>query len=34
MAKIYKNAAELVGNTPLLEVGNLEKELEIGRAHV
>ena len=25
MAKIYKNAAELVGNTPLLEVGNLEK---------
>ena len=27
MAKIYKNAAELVGNTPLLEVGNLEKEL-------
>lgn len=27
MAKIYKNAAELVGNTPLLEVGNLEKSL-------
>ena len=27
MANIYKNAAELVGNTPLLEVGNLEKEL-------
>ena len=27
MAKIYKNAAELVGNTPLLEVVNLEKEL-------
>ena len=27
MAKIYKNAAELVGNTPLLEVGNIEKEL-------
>ena len=27
MAKIYKNAAELVGNTPLLEIGNLEKEL-------
>ena len=25
MAKIYKNAAELVGNTPLLEVGNIEK---------
>ena len=30
MGKIYKNAAELVGNTPLLEVGNIEKEL--GRA--
>ena len=27
MAKIYKNAAELVGNTPLLEVGNIEKKL-------
>ena len=27
MAKIYKNAAELVGNTPLLEVGNIEKDL-------
>lgn len=27
MAKIYKNAAELVGNTPLLEVGNIEKNL-------
>ena len=27
MAKIYKNAAELVGNTPLLEVGKREKEL-------
>ena len=27
MGKIYKNAAELVGNTPLLEVGNIEKEL-------
>ena len=25
MAKIYKNAAELVGNTPLLEVGNIGK---------
>ena len=25
MGKIYKNAAELVGNTPLLEVGNIEK---------
>ena len=27
MGKIYKNAAELVGNTPLLEVGNVEKNL-------
>ena len=27
MAKIYKNAAELVGNTALLEVGNIEKNL-------
>ena len=27
MGKIYKNAAELVGNTPLLEVVNIEKEL-------
>lgn len=27
MAKIYKSAAELIGNTPLLEVGNIEKEL-------
>lgn len=27
MGKIYKNAAELVGNTPLLEVGNIEKDL-------
>ncbi len=27
MGKIYKNGAELVGNTPLLEVGNIEKDL-------
>lgn len=27
MAKIYKSAVELIGNTPLLEVGNIEKEL-------
>lgn len=27
MAKIYKSAAELIGNTPLLEVRNIEKEL-------
>lgn len=27
MSKIYKAAAELVGRTPLLEIGNVEKEL-------
>ena len=27
MGKIYKNAAELVGNTPLVEVKNIEEEL-------
>ena len=27
MSKIYKGAAELIGNTPLLEVTNIEKEL-------
>lgn len=27
MSKIYKGAAELIGNTPLVEVVNLEKEL-------
>lgn len=27
MAKIYKSAVELIGNTPLFEVGNIEKEL-------
>ena len=27
MANIYKSAAELIGNTPLLEVTNIEKEL-------
>lgn len=29
MSKIYKNAAELIGNTPLLEVTNLEKSNEL-----
>ena len=29
MAKIYKNAAELIGNTPLVEVTNIEKELNL-----
>lgn len=28
MAKIYKGAAELIGNTPLVEVSNAKKELE------
>lgn len=27
MSKIYKNASELIGNTPLVEVTNIEKEL-------
>ncbi|MBQ8078219.1 MAG: cysteine synthase A [Eubacterium sp.] len=27
MSKVYKNAAELIGNTPLVEVTNIEKEL-------
>jgi cysteine synthase A len=27
MTKIYKNAAELIGSTPLLEAGNLKREL-------
>ena len=27
MSKIYKSAAELIGNTPLVEVTNIEKEL-------
>lgn len=29
MAHIYKNATELIGKTPLLEVTNLEKDLEL-----
>lgn len=29
MGKIYKNASELVGNTPLLEVSNIEKDLNL-----
>ena len=27
MAKIYKGATELIGNTPLVEVVNIEKQL-------
>ena len=27
MSKIYKGAIELIGNTPLVEVVNIEKEL-------
>ena len=27
MKKIYKNASELIGNTPLVEIANIEKEL-------
>lgn len=29
MAKIYKSATDLIGNTPLLEVSNIEKELKL-----
>lgn len=29
MAKIYNNAAELIGSTPLVEVKNIEKELNL-----
>ncbi len=29
MAKIYKGAIELIGNTPLVEVVNIEKELDL-----
>lgn len=29
MEKIYKNVTELVGRTPLLEVGNMEKQLNL-----
>lgn len=30
MGKIYKSALELIGDTPLVEVTNIEKELELG----
>ena len=29
MSKIYQGAVELIGNTPLVEVINLEKEQEL-----
>ncbi len=29
MAKIYKNASEFIGNTPLMEASNLEKTLDL-----
>ena len=29
MANIYKGALELIGNTPLMEAANVEKELEL-----
>ena len=29
MAQIYKGAAEIIGNTPLMEVSNIEKELSL-----
>lgn len=30
MGKVYKNVSQLVGNTPLLELVNIEKELDLG----
>ena len=29
MSKIYKGAIELIGNTPLVEIVNIEKELDL-----
>ena len=29
MSQVYKNASELIGNTPLVEVTNIEKELDL-----
>ncbi|EJW94433.1 cysteine synthase A, partial [gut metagenome] len=29
MSKIYKSTMELIGNTPLVEVSNLERELNL-----
>lgn len=29
MSKIYKNTTELIGNTPLVEITNIEKELDL-----
>ena len=34
MSKIYTSADQLIGKTPLLELTHIEKEEEIGRAHV
>lgn len=30
MSKIYNNTLELIGNTPLVELSNIEKELDLG----
>ena len=27
MSRVYKSSSELIGNTPLVEVSNIEKEL-------
>lgn len=29
MSKIYKNVAELIGKTPIVEVTNIEKKLDL-----
>lgn len=29
MARIYQNMTEIIGNTPLMEINNIEKKLEL-----
>ena len=29
MATVYKNAMELIGNTPLVQLSNIEKEFDL-----
>ena len=33
MAKIYKGALGLIGNTPLVEISNIEKELSLQKEY-
>ena len=34
MGKIYKSAADLIGNTPLVEVGHIEEKFGLDRKSV